>query len=162
MTFGPGSMVDLPKHSVLIAGLDYWSGGGTEIFEARLAAKAAKLLEVPSVRLVTPPPSDDDPLGMNPHIEAFQFPEWFITQDNERDSEAMFGRTRLLVHRKNGYPRGEGHSGGLPPGVSNRSAGASPGSAGASPNIPAVARASSSSWPMGTIAKLPVSPVTRV
>jgi len=100
MTFGPGSMVDLPKHSVLIAGLDYWSGGGTEIFEARLAAKAAKLLEVPSVRLVTPPPSDDDPLGMNPHIEAFQFPEWFITQDNERDSEAMFGRTRLLVHRK--------------------------------------------------------------
>ena len=25
MTFGPGSMVDLPKHSVLIAGLDYWS-----------------------------------------------------------------------------------------------------------------------------------------
>ena len=30
MTFGPGSMVDLPKHSVLIAGLDYWSGGRTE------------------------------------------------------------------------------------------------------------------------------------
>ena len=47
MTFGPGSMVDLPKHSVLIAGLDYWSGGGTEIFEARLAAKAARLLELP-------------------------------------------------------------------------------------------------------------------
>ena len=34
MTFGPGSMVDLPKHSVLIAGLDYWTAGGTEIFEA--------------------------------------------------------------------------------------------------------------------------------
>ncbi|MEI9975265.1 MAG: DUF1998 domain-containing protein [Ignavibacteriota bacterium] len=105
MTFGPGSMVDLPKHSVLIAGLDYWSGGGTEIFEARLAAKAAKLLDLPSVRLVTPPPSDDDPLGSNPHIEAFQFPEWFITQDNERDSSPMFGRTRLLVHRK-GLSRG--------------------------------------------------------
>src|ERR1051326_9608214 len=67
MTFGPGSMVDLPKHSVLIAGLDYWSAGGTDIFEARLAAKAAKLLELPSVRLVTPPPTDDDPLGPNPH-----------------------------------------------------------------------------------------------
>jgi len=66
MTFGPGSMVGLPKHSVLIAGLDYWSGGGTEIFEARLAAKAAKLLDLPSVRLVTPPPADDDPLGSNP------------------------------------------------------------------------------------------------
>jgi len=100
MTFGPGSMVDLPKHSVLIAGLDYWSAGGTEIYEGRLAAKAARILEVPSIRLVTPPPSDDDPLGPNPHIEAFQFPEWFVTQDNERDSEPMFGRTRLLVHRK--------------------------------------------------------------
>jgi hypothetical protein len=100
MTFGPGSMVDLPKYSVLIAGLDYWSGGGLEIFEARLAAKAARILDLPGVRLVTPPPSDDDPLGPNPHIEAFQFPEWFITQDNERDTEAMFGRTRLLVHRK--------------------------------------------------------------
>jgi len=100
MTFGPGSMVDLPKHSVLIAGLDYWTAGGTEIFEPRLAAKAAKLLALPSVRLITPPPSDEDPLGPNPHIEAFQFPEWFITQDNERDTQAMFGRTRQLVHRK--------------------------------------------------------------
>ena len=100
MTFGPGSMVDLPKHSVLIAGLDYWSSGGSEVFDARLAAKAARVLDLPGVRLVTPPPSDDDPLGPNPHIEAFQFPEWFITQDNERDTEHMFGRTRLLVHRK--------------------------------------------------------------
>jgi hypothetical protein len=100
VTFGPGSMVDLPKHSVLIAGLDYWTAGGTEIFEPRLAAKAAKLLALPTVRLITPPPSDEDPLGPNPHIEAFQFPEWFITQDNERDTQAMFGRIRLLVHRK--------------------------------------------------------------
>ena len=35
-------------------------------------------------------------------IEAFQFPEWFITQDNEQNSSPMFGRTRLLVHRKAG------------------------------------------------------------
>jgi hypothetical protein len=99
-TFGPGSMVDLPKHSVLIAGLDYWSPGGSEIFEARLSAKAARVLDLPAVRLITPPPSDDDPLGPHPHIEAFQFPEWFITQDNVRDTEQMFGRSRLLVHRK--------------------------------------------------------------
>jgi hypothetical protein len=99
-TYGPGSMVDLPKYSVLIAGLDYWTPGGTEIFEPRLAAKAARILELPAVRLITPPPADDDPGGPNPHIEAFQFPEWFITQDNERSNETMFGRTRLLVHRK--------------------------------------------------------------
>src|SRR5437660_12289209 len=86
MTFGPGSMVDLPKHSVLIAGLDYWSGGGPEIFEVRLAAKAARLLDLPSVRLITPPAADDDPLGQNPHTDAFQFPEWHITHDNDRAS----------------------------------------------------------------------------
>jgi hypothetical protein len=65
-----------------------------------LSAKAARVLDLPTVRLITPPPSDDDPLGPNPHIEAFQFPEWFITQDNVRDTEQMFGRSRLLVHRK--------------------------------------------------------------
>jgi len=43
------------------------------------------------------PPADDDPTGPNPHIETFQFPEWFLTQDNERDNQTMFGRTRLLV-----------------------------------------------------------------
>ena len=25
-TFGPGAMLDLPKHSVLVAGLDHWRG----------------------------------------------------------------------------------------------------------------------------------------
>jgi len=27
-TFGPGAMLDLPKHSVLVAGLDHWRGMG--------------------------------------------------------------------------------------------------------------------------------------
>ncbi len=35
-TFGPGSMMDLPNHSVLVAGLDFWSLGG----EAGFGAKA--------------------------------------------------------------------------------------------------------------------------
>ena len=39
-TFGPGAMVDLPKHSVLVAGLDYWSKGGDEIIEPRLTEQA--------------------------------------------------------------------------------------------------------------------------
>ena len=30
-TFGPGAMVDLPNHSVLIGGLDHWSPLGEEI-----------------------------------------------------------------------------------------------------------------------------------
>ena len=41
-TFGPGSMVDLPNHSVLVAGLDFWSAGGETISEPRLARKLAR------------------------------------------------------------------------------------------------------------------------
>ena len=38
-TFGPGAMLDLPKHSVLVAGLDHWRGSGEEIVEPRLIEK---------------------------------------------------------------------------------------------------------------------------
>ena len=27
-TFGPGAMLDLPNYSVLVGGLDYWTGQG--------------------------------------------------------------------------------------------------------------------------------------
>ena len=30
-SFGPGAMVDLPDHSILIGGLDTWSPGGDEV-----------------------------------------------------------------------------------------------------------------------------------
>ncbi len=98
-TFGPGSMVDLPERSVLIAGLDYWTAGGEPISEPRLSRKLATLLNVPSVELRTPPPADDDPTAPARGINGFQFPEWFITQDLEDQTEAKM-RTRLLVHRK--------------------------------------------------------------
>jgi hypothetical protein len=83
-TFGPGSMVDLPNYSVLIAGLDDWSQGGDPISEPRLSRKLAKVLEVPAISLKTPPPADDDPTAPSTGITAFQFPEWFITQDLEQ------------------------------------------------------------------------------
>jgi len=98
-TFGPGSMVDLPNHSVLIAGLDNWTAGGETISEPRLSRKLAAVLGVPSVGLKTPPPADDDPTAPARAITAFQFPEWFITQDLEEHALAK-SRTRLLVHRK--------------------------------------------------------------
>src|ERR1035437_10726221 len=74
--FGPGSMVDLPDHSVLIAGLDAWTFGGEPISEPRLSRKLAVVLGVPSVDLKTPPPADDDPTAPQRGIVAFQFPEW--------------------------------------------------------------------------------------
>lgn len=98
-TFGPGSMVDLPNHSVLIAGLDAWTAGGETISEPRLSRKLAAVLKVPTVGLRTPPPADDDPTAPARGITAFQFPEWFITQDLE-DQAAAKSRTRLLVRRQ--------------------------------------------------------------
>ena len=72
-TFGPGAMTDLPRHSVLIGGLDYWFGSRDEISEPRLARKLAKILEVPTVRLETPPPADDDPTPRRAEFEFFSF-----------------------------------------------------------------------------------------
>jgi Domain of unknown function (DUF1998) len=99
-TFGPGAMVDLPKHSVLIAGLDHWSKGGDEIIEPRLTNKLATALGVPTVRLFSPPPERDDPSLPSTGIDCFQFPEWFITQDVELGDSKSSERSRMLVHRK--------------------------------------------------------------
>src|SRR5271157_4485036 len=98
-TFGPGSMVDLPKHSVLVAGLEFWSAGGEVISEPRLSRKLARVLQVNSIELRTPPPASDDPTTATTFITGFQFPEWFITQGLE-ESNGSTTRTRLLVHRK--------------------------------------------------------------
>ena len=67
-TFGPGSMVDLPKHSVLVAGLDFWSPGGDAISEPRLSRKLARVLDVPSVEFRTPPAPNDDPSAPQPDM----------------------------------------------------------------------------------------------
>jgi len=97
-TFGPGSMVDLPDYAVLISGLDFWTAGGETISEPRLQEKLAKVLNVPTVELRTPPAVDNDPTAPPRNIVGFQFPEWFITQDLEQGYQGT--RTRLLVHRK--------------------------------------------------------------
>lgn len=98
-TFGPGAMLDLPNHSVLVAGLDFWTLGD-EIAEPRLTDKLKRLLEVPSLRLHTPPPDRDDPLAPPTGLTAFQFPEWFITQQVQESEQGGNSRSRLLVHRR--------------------------------------------------------------
>ena len=82
-TFGPGAMLDLPKHSVLVAGLDHWRGMGDEIIEPRLTEKLTFLLDVPALKLYAPPPDQEDPTAPPTGINAWQFPEWFIVQDVE-------------------------------------------------------------------------------
>jgi hypothetical protein len=101
-SFGPGSMVDLPNHSVLIGGLDYWTPGGEEIVEPRLVEKLKQLFDPPLkvLKLFGPPPDNEDPTAPQTGVTAWQFPEWFITQDIDRDASHGMVRARMLVHRK--------------------------------------------------------------
>jgi hypothetical protein len=79
-TYGPGAMVDLPKQSVVIGGLESWVGADTVIHEQRLADKVAHLLKVPRVELRMPPAlveaEDAPPAGVGTYL----FPEWFVVQ----------------------------------------------------------------------------------
>ena len=93
-------MLDLPKQSVLVGGLEYWSKGGDEIVEPRLTDKLAAILDVAKVSLRTPPPDQEDPTAPSTGIDCFQFPEWFITQDLESGNPRSAVRSRMLVHRK--------------------------------------------------------------
>ncbi|HEX7448566.1 MAG TPA: DUF1998 domain-containing protein [Pirellulales bacterium] len=98
-SFGPGATLELPKHSVLVGGLEFWSAGGDEVHEARLIEKLKRLLGAPELRLLTPPPAQDEPAAPATGITCWQFPEWFITQEvvMEKDSPV---RSRMLVHRR--------------------------------------------------------------
>src|SRR5437867_9955583 len=75
-TFGPGALVDLPDHAVIVGGLDYWSGYKQRpIEEERLAAKVTALLGWLSVEFFAPPADPDDPNAEITGITAWLFPE---------------------------------------------------------------------------------------
>ncbi|HEX73508.1 MAG TPA: hypothetical protein ENN65_09365, partial [Candidatus Hydrogenedentes bacterium] len=99
-TFGPGALLDLPKHSVIVGGLDEWTGVSEEIHEPRLLEKASRLLETPGLKLYAPPPDNEDPAAPPTGVRAWQFPEWFITQDMMDTGRPDGTHSRLLVHRK--------------------------------------------------------------
>ena len=100
-SFGPGAMVDLPDHSILIGGLDTWSPGGDEVLEPRLVEKLKNLFTPPlqALTLKSPPPDLDDPTANQTGITGWQFPEWFVTQDVDSINSGAT-RARMLVHRK--------------------------------------------------------------
>ena len=99
-TFGPGAMMDLPNHSVLMGGLDYWFPLGEEIAEPRLAAKLCRLLDLPAVHLRLPPADQEDPAAPRSGIKAWHFPEWCITRDVRLGADQPHVRSRRLVHRR--------------------------------------------------------------
>ena len=62
-TYGPGALIDLPRHSAIIGGLETWPDLSNldEIVEPRLAQKIELATEVHSPRLYAPPADSTDP-----------------------------------------------------------------------------------------------------
>lgn len=101
-TFGPGAMIDLPEHSIIVGGLDHWYGrdmSGLRIFEDRLEARVAQQLDQGSIELRSPPVDPDEPGAPRTGIAAFLFPTWFLGQviQEYRTKGGKIYRTRPLM-----------------------------------------------------------------
>lgn len=102
-TFGPGAMVDLPDHSVIIGGLEHWHFARNErrrITEPRLEQKVCDLLQREGVALIAPPASTEDAQGAWSGMNAFIFPGWFLAQVDEKYTDPATGkvyRSRPLI-----------------------------------------------------------------
>jgi Domain of unknown function (DUF1998) len=104
-TFGPGAMIDLPEHSVIVGGLESWTEDGRhEIHEERLATRIRELLGLEPTRelaLYSPPIEVEDPRVPRTGITCFTFPAWFVAQDEREWKDPATGkkyRSRPLVH----------------------------------------------------------------
>lgn len=103
-TFGPGALVDFPKHAAIMGGLESWGDpdklGFQQIFEERLEAVLRTREQNPGLRLFGPPASPESDDAPSRGIAAFEFPEWFV----EQPAEAWVGeggfRSRRLLHRR--------------------------------------------------------------
>lgn len=82
-TYGPGAMLDLPDHAVIMSGLDDWPGSDQEartIHEVRLSRLIRQALPerfATPPRLMTPPPHDAAARNRRP-VPVRVFPQWFV------------------------------------------------------------------------------------
>jgi hypothetical protein len=99
-TYGPGALIDLPRHSAIVGGLDTWpkTSDLEEIVEPRLTRKLQIMTEVVAPRLFAPPPDPNDPRETARGIGVWRFPEWFVVQEASASEERE--RSRRLVHRR--------------------------------------------------------------
>jgi hypothetical protein len=89
-TFGPGSMVDLLDHAVLVGGLDYWRydkfKDSAYIDEPRLRDAVAPRVEPMGISLSLhnafrlPPAGDEDTASPYNGIAVAEFPSWVVCQ----------------------------------------------------------------------------------
>lgn len=93
-TFGPGSILDLPKYSVIVAGLDEIQSDVT-IEEPRLLAKVQRIPGLQHVTALKNPPRKTNTFGTDTTgMSAHRFPDWYIT------TQIPKSRDRYLVPKK--------------------------------------------------------------
>ncbi|MGE3752774.1 MAG: DrmB family protein [Planctomycetota bacterium] len=90
-TFGPGSLVDLVDHAVLVGGLDFWSyprdRGYVVVQEPRLRDAVVQSLHEGHPKLSVdaafrePPAGDEQDPRKSCGIQVLQFPTWFVCQN---------------------------------------------------------------------------------
>jgi hypothetical protein len=99
-TYGPGALIDLPRHSAIVGGLNTWPKTSEldEIIEPRLTRKLQEMTGVAVPKLYAPPPDTEDPAQPAKGIGAWRFPEWFVVQESSESEGRQ--RSRRLVHRK--------------------------------------------------------------
>ncbi len=99
-SYGPGALIDLPRHSAIVGGLDTWpkTSDLDEIIEPRLTFKLQSMTGVVAPKLYAPPAADDDPRETAKGVVVWRFPEWFVVQEETGREER--DRSRRLVHRK--------------------------------------------------------------
>lgn len=96
-SFGPGALVDLPEHSVIIGGLSTWKGRPlVQVDEKRLEAKLARVFGQQTIKLFAPPPFDDRDDQRRSAIGGFIFPTWFETQGTVAGGGGRHRRRRLV------------------------------------------------------------------
>jgi hypothetical protein len=90
LTYGPGAMLDLPEHAVVVAGLQDWRYGGSSwrpVEEERLVALLRQQLGAKLGPAFTglrhPPMYDEDRHDINaPGVEVRLFPTWFLVDES--------------------------------------------------------------------------------
>ena len=96
-TWGPGAMIDLPKYSVIVSGLQDWATLRREkVNEPRLVAKLQRILDTPILELFTPPRHEENAQRAAP-VGARIFPTWFIVKDARLSPRNAQWRRRRLV-----------------------------------------------------------------
>ena len=90
-TFGPGAMMDLIDHAVLVGGLEFWqydkARGVPVIQEPRLRDAVAERLAAAEREIGVedafrePPAGDDKQASKFRGIQVLEFPQWFVCQN---------------------------------------------------------------------------------